>query len=487
MANGLISCRAGARVIRLVLETLEPRLAMSGVQPTATEQLFLEQLNDLRANPAAYGAAIGLPAIYGVRAAEPLAWDSRLIQAARQHSQDMKDTTYFGHVDSAGHNPGWRIDNAGFPWTAYDESIAAGYATTAAALKALIVDAGIPDLGHRLHLLALNNSDKSIGIGVALNANGAPADYYTLDSANTTDYRAFVTGVVFNDADGNGKYGVGEGVAGVTVTVAGAGSVAAFDAGGYSLQLNPGTYTVTASGGGLATPITQTVTVGSTNVRLNFLTSNRTQVNSAPNNLLQIAGTFTHSTENFQRFVTNAYRTYLQRTPDSAGVNYWVNRMAQGMTDEQLEASFVGSDEYVSDHGGASAAWVKDIYQNLLGRSASQAEIDHWLQQMAQGLSTNDVAYGFAASPEREGERISKTYQDVLGRRATADEVHYWVNRFEQGATNEDVAAGFIASPEFYNNAGKGNVIDWLQAMYQDLLHRVPTGGELVYWQTQMR
>jgi hypothetical protein len=229
------------------------------------------------------------------------------------------------------------------------------------------------------------------------------------------------------------------------------------------------------------------VTVGAANVRLNFLASGKTQVNSSPNNLLQLAGMITHSAENFQHFATNAYQTYLRRSPDAAGLSYWVTRMQQGLTDEQLEASFIGSAEYVAGHGGASGAWVMGMYQDLLGRTAAQAEIDQWLQQMAQGMSANDVAYGFTSSPEREGQRISNTYQVVLGRKASADEVNYWVNRFEQGATNEDVAAGFIGSPEFYNRPGRGNVVGWLQAMYQDLLHRSASGNELVSWQTQMR
>src|SRR5262245_53802771 len=41
------------------VEQLEAREAVAGFQPTAVEQLFLERLNDARANPAAFGAAIG--------------------------------------------------------------------------------------------------------------------------------------------------------------------------------------------------------------------------------------------------------------------------------------------------------------------------------------------------------------------------------------------------------------------------------------------
>jgi uncharacterized protein YkwD len=266
------SVRRGSR---LYLEGLEPRQLLTGYPPTATEQLFLEQLNDARANPAAYGASIGLD-LSAVAPSQPLAFDARLIQAARDHSQDMNNRGYFGHVTPEGIDPGQRLTNVGFRWTSWGESIAAGYTTTAAALQGLIIDAGVPDLGHRRQLLAIDavfRTQGQVGIGI-VNGTGPYGYYYTIDTAATADTRPFITGVVYNDVNHNGKYDVGEGLGNVTITVAGAGAVTTFASGGYSLQVAPGTYTVTASGGGLAGPITQVVTVGSSNVRLNFNPTN---------------------------------------------------------------------------------------------------------------------------------------------------------------------------------------------------------------------
>jgi hypothetical protein len=92
----------------------------------------------------------------------------------------------------------------------------------------------------------------------------------TIDLASTSDSNPFLTGVVFNDTAGNGEYEPGEGLSGVTIAVSGVGSTTTLDAGGYSIELAPGTYTVTASGGGLPAPIARTVIIGNDNVRLNF-------------------------------------------------------------------------------------------------------------------------------------------------------------------------------------------------------------------------
>src|SRR5260370_23694654 len=104
-----------AHRIRLQLEPLETRQLLSGFTPSVAEQLFLEQLNDARANPAAYGAAIGVD-LSRVAPSQPLAFNTELIQAARLHSQDMNNRSYFDHNTPEGADPGARITQAGFSW-----------------------------------------------------------------------------------------------------------------------------------------------------------------------------------------------------------------------------------------------------------------------------------------------------------------------------------------------------------------------------------
>jgi hypothetical protein len=48
------------------------------------------------------------------------------------------------------------------------------------------------------------------------------------------------------------------------------GVTTSYASGGYSLAVKPGTYRVTASGGGLAQPVTRDVVVGRLNSRLDF-------------------------------------------------------------------------------------------------------------------------------------------------------------------------------------------------------------------------
>jgi VCBS repeat-containing protein len=200
-----------------------------------------------------------------------------------------------------------------------------------------------------------------------------------------------------------------------------------------------------------------------------------------PSNLAEMAGQITHSAEHFAQFITTAYQKYLGRTPDDAGLAFWVSLMRAGLSDEQLEAKFIGSPEYIAQHGGNGAGWVRGLYHDLLGRNATDAEVSGWVNALNRGVSTESIAFGFASSPEREAMRIRDDYFSYLGRDASQGEIDFWVKAFGQGLSDEDLAANFIASPEYYDAAAKGrsDKADWLASVISDTLGRNVTASEL--------
>src|SRR5262249_37450203 len=135
----------------------------------------------------------------------------------------------------------------------------------------------------------------------------------------------------------------------------------------------------------------------------------------------------------------------------------------------------------IQNHGGPGAGWVLGMYQNLLGRTPAQAEVDGWVQDLAAGMSPAQVAYGFAASPEREGQRVTADYQNYLGRTPGGNEVAGWVSDFANGLANESVVAGFVGSVEYFVAHGS-NDQQWLTSAYQDLLGRAPNAAEAGTW-----
>jgi uncharacterized protein YkwD len=435
--------------VPLQVEQLEARHLLATFQPNAAAQLFLEELNNARANPAAYGASIGVD-LSGVAPAPPLAFNTELIQAAQWHSQDMNHNSYFAHTSPAGVNPGKRIRNTGFAWTTWHESIAGGSAfpTSSNALQALITDAGIPSLDHREQLLNIGTvfaNEKQVGIGVVLGGRGSLQNYYTVDTAATTDKRAFLTGVVYNDANANDRYDLNEGLGGVRISVAGAGSTITFTTGGYSIPLRPGTYTVTASGGGLAGPLSRTFTIGTSNVRLDFTPRNEEFVRSlylhelgrAPNDSevnswinvignigqLGVATAIAHSLEAHMHQVRAWYRTYVGRSPSDGEASGWAAALAVGATEEALIAGILGSPEFYAHAqkiiaaGSADDRYVAALYELLLKRTAAPADLASWAGALPM-LGREGVALRFLTSTEYRSDQVAGFYAGLLNRKA---------------------------------------------------------------------
>jgi uncharacterized protein YkwD len=505
------------RRCRPQLEQLEAREVLSAYDPTAVEQVFLERLNDARANPAAYGQSIGVD-LSNVAPSEPLALDPLLMQAAVLHSQDMNAQNYFSHTTPSGVGPDGRIAATGFVATGWGESIAAGYATPEAALQGLITDAGVPDLGHRRQLLAIDASYRGLnlaGVGIVLGGTGTYQDYYTIDTASNADTRPYLTGVVYSDANHNGLYDAGEGLGGVTVTVQGVGATTTFSTGGYSLQLNPGTYTVTFSGGTLTAPVTRTVSVGAVNYRLTIAAdststpapaSTTTPPTSSPGGTATPSGTATPvatpgttnttptptttpswptpSSDPSQAWLFNVYEGLLNRAPGQGDYAFWLGVVQQGATHDDVVAAIMQSSEYDIKYG---AKWLPQVYQTMLGRAPGTADFNYWLGVLGSGVSQDVVVANIAMSAEYQQSTggqasawLDKIYQNVLNRHTRPVDQSYWLGVLATGASYAEVAVQIMQSQE-YQLAQDGV---WLGQVYQSFLGHAPSSSDVAFWLT---
>lgn len=231
-------------------------------QHSANEQYLLELINAERAKA-------------GV---QPLAFDNDLSEAAEGHSQWMLAADVFSHTGSGGSSSTQRMKAAGYDlqgsW-ATGENIA--WATTRAPtgyqdeVKLLHTNL-MNSTGHRANLL--NPNFREVGLGVEVgDYRGRSSAFVTEDFAKTGS-DLFLTGVAFDDRDGDRFYDVGEGLGSITVTAKNSAGqlfkTTTTAAGGYDLALKPGTYTVTFSGANIATS-NQTATIGTKNVKKDLI------------------------------------------------------------------------------------------------------------------------------------------------------------------------------------------------------------------------
>lgn len=272
------------------VEFLEQRLVLT---PTSDEQLFVYLLNKIRHDPQAYDDEQSLGGILdSVQARPPLAVNADLFDSARFHAVEMADNNYFAHQSAVtGDWPNKMAEDQGYdlPFyfeldANYIESIAGGNAfnTPAVVIRALIVDAGIPSLGHRRHLLGMDDyaGNKEIGIGHGFNLSSAYDHYWAAHITFSDDSDTFLTGVVYQDTNANQAFSLNEGLAGVTVSINGQPlQTQTNTAGGWSIQVpGPGTYTVQVSGGSFVGTATSTVVVGADNREIDFISGSTTGV-----------------------------------------------------------------------------------------------------------------------------------------------------------------------------------------------------------------
>jgi uncharacterized protein YkwD len=298
--------RQANRPARLHLETLETREVLT-LNPTGYEQEMLELLNHMRTDPAGelhrlltstnpiqsadanVQAALDYYGVSGtalasawasLRPVQPVAWNDSLMTSSHAHNQAMIAADQQSHQLPGEASLGTRITEAGYTnWTIAGENIYAYANSVFYGHAGFAIDWG-PGLngmqnpaGHRNNMM--NGSFREVGIAVTQdnNPNTDVGPYViTQDFGNrSTLGNPYLLGAVYNDINHDGRYEAGEGLGGVTVTVRGTTNsynIGTMSAGGYQLQVPAGSYAVTFSGPGLATPITQTVTVGTANVML---------------------------------------------------------------------------------------------------------------------------------------------------------------------------------------------------------------------------
>jgi Ca2+-binding RTX toxin-like protein len=231
-------------------------------QATAEEQYILELINAERAK-------VG---------AQPLAFNFDLNESAETHSKWMLATDTFSHTGASGTNAGARMTAAGYKFTdgwGWGENLAlrstggaVGYQDEILAMHAGLMNSP----GHKANILKATY--REVGVGVEI------GEYKGMNCAFATQNFAyagsgyFVTGVAFDDQDGDRSYDIGEGLGGLTVSMVNSlgvtYSTTSMIGGGYQMNAPAGTYTINFSGAGIAAT-TRTVTLASQNVKLDLM------------------------------------------------------------------------------------------------------------------------------------------------------------------------------------------------------------------------
>ncbi|BDM24245.1 DUF4214 domain-containing protein [Pseudomonas sp. LRP2-20] len=179
------------------------------------------------------------------------------------------------------------------------------------------------------------------------------------------------------------------------------------------------------------------------------------------------------------------YQGLLGRDADLEGTKAFVGAVNSGTSLTDIANAFLNSSEFTSK---VNAADINELYQALLGRDADAAGAADWQAVLANGGSLNDVAAAIAQSSEAlqldqsNATFVRELYENVLGRDADQDGLDAWVAQLFNGTSRTDVVQSFLGSTE----AGLKSDSDFIDSLYQSALGRTADEAGKADWQAAL-
>jgi len=195
-----------------------------------------------------------------------------------------------------------------------------------------------------------------------------------------------------------------------------------------------------------------------------------------------------------EAFVTRFYEQCMNRVPEKAGLNGWVNALKHGtQSGADVANGFIFSQEFI-DRNTLNEEFVVILYRAFFGREPDSGGYAGWVDALFRGKSRQEVLDGFIYSTEFENlcyrygikpypgassiggdveDFVTRFYQQCLGREPDAPGLEGWTNALIDGSIcGATVANRFIFSPEFINRNTTNE--DFVTILYRAFFNREP-------------
>jgi hypothetical protein len=120
----------------------------------------------------------------------------------------------------------------------------------------------------------------------------------------------------------------------------------------------------------------------------------------------------------------------------------------------------------------ANRNFVTHVYEDTLFREPDLQGLFSWSQALDQGTSRTAVINGILGSLEYRTKEVQAMYRYFLHREADPNGITTFVRLLAAGATVEQVEDDLVGSGEYFATRAGNNFSTFLNAMYQDALHR---------------
>lgn len=167
-----------------------------------------------------------------------------------------------------------------------------------------------------------------------------------------------------------------------------------------------------------------------------------------------MANAFNNADEYRMKKIVEAYDRALHRAPDSSGAAYWLGALQRGqLSPENLYSTFIAMPEmFIAQGGGTNRGYITALYNELLLRSPDAAGLAYWTARLDKGEPIRAISDSIWFSPEKYNVRVTEAYQKFLGRTPSASEQAYWSDVARaQGPTA--MRSMIMSTDEYWNRA----------------------------------
>ncbi len=104
----------------------------------------------------------------------------------------------------------------------------------------------------------------------------------------------------------------------------------------------------------------------------------------------------------FANEVSGIYQVALDRLPERGGFEFWLDSIAKGVSLRQMAQMFGRSDEFLGRFATKTTPeFVRELYLSALDREPDQAGFNFWVQNLNSGaMQRHDMVFAFAFSDE---------------------------------------------------------------------------------------
>jgi hypothetical protein len=144
-------------------------------------------------------------------------------------------------------------------------------------------------------------------------------------------------------------------------------------------------------------------------------------------------------------------------------VTAWADLLDAGATQEEVLAAVLTSDEFEQKdtlfrEGGADGRWLSRVSSETVVFWRRGLTYDDLIRRLRTGQSTrSEVAADILESDDYRARLVREDYRDILGRLASEAEVDAWLGAFVPGVRHEQFLADLLGSAEYFLRAGRND------------------------------